>query len=100
MNSGHKRDWLWQPDDAIGIEVSGTDQYFPVHRVFCVGRNYVEHAKEMNTQIDRSEPFYFSKSVHSVVASGSTVPYPPGTNNFHHEIELVLAIGGDGFCIE
>jgi fumarylpyruvate hydrolase len=72
---------------------------FPVNRVFCVGRNYEAHAKEMGMAVDRAAPFYFIKSAASIVASGSTVPYAPGTSNLHHEMELVVAIGKAGFCV-
>lgn len=73
--------------------------HFPVNRIFCVGRNYEAHAKEMGMAIDREAPFYFMKSASSIVASGATVPYAPGTNNLHHEMELVVAIGKSAFCV-
>jgi fumarylpyruvate hydrolase len=66
---------------------------YPVHRIFCVGRNYAEHAKEMGVEVDREAPFYFLKDAQAIVPSGSTIPYPPGTDNFHYEMELVIAIG-------
>jgi len=72
---------------------------FPVNRIFCVGRNYEAHAKEMGMSVDRDAPFYFTKSSSCIVLSGSTVPYPPGTDNFHHEMELVAAIGKPAFRI-
>ena len=74
------------------IPVSDTDDLYPVHRVFCVGRNYAEHAKEMGVEVDREAPFYFLKGAYSVVPSGETIPYPPGTENFHHEMELAVAL--------
>lgn len=70
---------------------------YPVHRIFCVGRNYVEHAKEMGVEVDREAPFYFLKDAQAIVPSGSTIPYPPGTDNFHYEMELVVAIGSPVF---
>ena len=66
---------------------------YPVHRIFCVGRNYVEHAKEMGVEVDREAPFYFLKDAQAIVATGATIPYPPGTENYHYEMELVMAIG-------
>ena len=81
------------------VPVKGTDQQFPVNRIFCVGRNYEAHAQEMGMAVDREAPFYFTKSASSIVASGATVPYAPGTSNLHHEMELVVAIGKPGFCV-
>jgi fumarylpyruvate hydrolase len=77
--------------------VGGTSQRFPIRRIFCVGRNYEDHAREMGAAVDREAPFYFMKASEHYLASGSTVPYPPGTKNYHHEIELVVAIGAAGF---
>lgn len=74
-----------------------TDKLYPVHRIFCVGRNYAEHAKEMGVEVDRQAPFYFLKDAQSLVSSGSTIAYPPGTKNFHYEMELVFAIGRSVF---
>lgn len=75
------------------VPVMGEDRLYPVHRIFCVGRNYVEHAKEMGVEVDREAPFYFLKHPLSLVANGETIPYPPGTQDFHHEMEFVVAIG-------
>ncbi|WP_085835637.1 fumarylacetoacetate hydrolase family protein [Aquimixticola soesokkakensis] len=72
---------------------------FPVHRVFCVGRNYAAHAQEMGHEVDREAPFYFMKDASSVVASGQTLPFPPATQDFHHEMELVVALGAPAFQI-
>ena len=70
---------------------------YPVHRIFCVGRNYAAHAAEMGVAVDREAPFYFTKSALTTQPSGSTVAYPPGTTNFHYEMELVIAIGAPIF---
>jgi fumarylpyruvate hydrolase len=78
------------------VEVIGTDARFPVHRVYCVGRNYAAHAREMGMDPEREPPFFFSKPADAVVANGTPVPYPPRTANLHHEIELVVAIGTGG----
>jgi fumarylpyruvate hydrolase len=79
------------------IVVAGTDAHYPVHRIFCVGRNYSDHAKEMGVEVDREAPFYFTKSALTLFPSGGTAPYPPGTENFHYEMELVIAIGRPAF---
>jgi fumarylpyruvate hydrolase len=75
------------------------DGRIPVARIFCVGRNYEAHAAEMGTQVDREAPFWFTKSPHAVVESGVTVPYPPGTADYHHEIELVAVLAQGGFKV-
>jgi fumarylpyruvate hydrolase len=67
-----------------------------VHRIYCVGRNYAKHAREMGMDPDREPPFFFSKPADAVVANGTPVPYPPRTSNLHHELELVVAIGTGG----
>lgn len=72
---------------------------YPVRRVFCVGRNYGAHAREMGFDPEREPPFFFTKSAETIVPSGSTVAYPPETTNFHHEAELVVAIGRPGRSI-
>ncbi|AHD11175.1 fumarylacetoacetate hydrolase family protein [Phaeobacter gallaeciensis] len=74
------------------IPVEGQEAGFPVGRIFCVGRNYAAHAAEMGVEVDREKPFYFTKSAAHAVLSGAEVPYPQGTENFHHEMELVVAI--------
>lgn len=80
------------------LSVAGRDERFPVHRVFCVGRNYAAHAREMGKDPDREPPFFFMKPANAVIDATRvpTVPYPPRTANYHHEIELVIAIGEGG----
>lgn len=73
-----------------------SNEVFPVRRVFCVGRNYAEHAREMGRDPDREPPFFFTKWAETVVASGTTLAYPPETANFHYEAELVVAVGTGG----
>jgi fumarylpyruvate hydrolase len=77
------------------VEVQGTSNRFPVRRIFCVGRNYAAHAREMGND-DREPPFFFTKPADAVVANDSSVPYPSRTANFHHEVELVVALGAGG----
>lgn len=86
-------DILFSLSDPIAIPVQGQDAVYPVGRIFCVGRNYAAHAAEMGHEVDREAPFYFTKSAPNAVLTGATVPYPPGTKNFHHEMELAVAIG-------
>jgi fumarylpyruvate hydrolase len=81
------------------VPVKGENSLFPVNRVFCVGRNYADHAKEMGVEVDREAPFYFLKPASAIVATGATVAYPPGTSNYHYEMEFVIAIGVSAFRI-
>ncbi|MCV2216425.1 fumarylacetoacetate hydrolase family protein [Thauera sp. Sel9] len=96
-------DYLWPPAPTPSLPVRGTAARLPVRRIFCVGRNYQGHAIEMGTPIDKTtmRPFYFIKDAGSLVETSAgkpaRVPYPPGTANYHHEIELVVAIGAEGF---
>ena len=88
---------LFEPPAPVSVDISGTDVRFPVNRIFCVGRNYAAHVREMGFDPEREAPCYFTKASRSIVASGSEIPYPPATENLHHEIELVVAIGIAGF---
>ena len=74
-------------------------QRFPIHRIYCVGRNYAEHVREMGGEV-REPPVFFTKPADAVVANDAVIPYPPRTSNLHHEIELVIAIGRGGSHIE
>lgn len=78
------------------LEIAGQSAGFPVRRIYCVGRNYAEHAREMGHDPDRSPPFFFSKPADCIVPDGATIPYPSGTSNLHYEAELVVAIGVAG----
>ncbi|WP_425445330.1 fumarylacetoacetate hydrolase family protein, partial [Wohlfahrtiimonas larvae] len=84
--------------EPIAIPIKGSSLLFPIHRIFCVGRNYMAHAKEMGTIVDKTqqEPFYFLKHPSSYVPSGAEIPYPTRTNNFHYEMEFIIAIGKAG----
>src|SRR5213595_1495860 len=94
--------YLFEPVATVGLPVAGTDAAFPVRRIYCVGRNYAAHAREMGFDPDREPPFFFCKPNDNAsvvpVAAGATVdlPYPPQTANYHFEIELVVAIGKGG----
>lgn len=93
--------YLWNPPPVYSLPVRGKTERLPVNRVFFVGRNYHAHAVEMGKPVDKSveSPFYFTKAPSTIVESGATVPYPPETKNFHHEMELVVAIGQPGFRV-
>ncbi len=86
---------LFQPQPAVLAKTSTGDD-FPVRRVFCVGRNYAEHAREMGKDPDRDPPFFFTKWAETVVPSGRPIAYPSSTANFHYEAELVVAIDKGG----
>ena len=81
------------------LPVDGDERRFPVRRVFCVGRNYAGHAREMGHDPDREPPFFFTKPADAVVPGGGTIPYPPATRDLHHEVELVVALGKGGVDI-
>lgn len=87
------------PSTQPSIAVVGTDDRFPVRRIYCVGRNYVAHVEEMGGNVDRDPPIFFQKPSDAAVASGSTIAYPTMTEDFHYEVELVLAIGKGGLNI-
>ena len=93
--------YLWNPPPVYSLPVRSEAARLPVNRLFFVGRNYHAHAVEMGKPVDKSveRPFYFTKSPQTLVESGATVAYPPETSNFHHEMELVVAIGAPGFRV-
>src|SRR5437762_1209527 len=92
-------DFVFTPPAPPSVAMAGEPARFPVRRVFCVGRNYAAHAREMGKDPDREPPFFFTKPADAVIDSGATVPYPPETSNFHYEIELIVAIGREGFDV-
>jgi fumarylpyruvate hydrolase len=100
FSSEQTMSYLFSPSPTVGIPVLGGDQQFPVRRVYCVGRNYAAHAREMGFDPDREPPFFFCKPADAVVyvAAGETgsFPYPSETENCHYEVELVAAIGTGG----
>ena len=91
--------YVFPPAPVVSVPVLGSDDRFPVHRIYCVGRNYEEHAKEMGFT-GREPPFFFLKPADALVVVNTgdtgTLPYPSLTANLHHEIELVVAIGTGG----
>ena len=85
--------FAFSPIPTPHVQIDGTDVVFPVRRIFCVGRNYADHIKEMGQDPERHPPFFFTKPADALVQTGSSVPYPTLTKEFHYEIELVVAIG-------
>src|SRR6201984_554904 len=94
MSTDSKTYVIPHPPQAA-IPVTGTGKYFPVRRLWCVGRNYVEHIKEMGQDV-REPPFFFAKPADAIVPDGASVPYPSLTRDLHHEVELVAALKGGG----
>ncbi len=78
------------------VPIAGSDTTFPVRRIFCIGRNYAAHAREMGKDPNREPPFFFTKFPDAAVPGGGAVPYPSETTNYHYEAELVIAIGKEG----
>lgn len=94
-------DYVIDPPPQPVVPVAGEDAgFFPVRRIYCVGRNYAEHAREMGHDPDREPPFFFSKPADALVIAGADTPYPPATRDLHHEIELVVAIGREATAID
>ncbi len=95
-------EYVFEPFPPTSVAVEGSARRFPVHRIYCVGRNYADHTREMGGDPQREPPFFFMKPADAIVPDGAAVPYPPRTANLHHEIELVVAIarGGRGIAPE
>jgi fumarylpyruvate hydrolase len=94
--------FVFPPSPTPSVAIEGTQDTFPVHRIYCVGRNYAAHAREMGKDPEREPPFFFTKPADAIVPNNATIPYPPRTDNLHHEIELVIAIakGGRNIAID
>ncbi|HEV7873570.1 MAG TPA: fumarylacetoacetate hydrolase family protein [Enterovirga sp.] len=88
--------YVFEPPPIPSLGVSGETGRFPVHRIYCVGRNYAEHAREMGSDPTREPPFFFMKPADTVLPSGTDFPYPTKSNDVHHEIELVAALKSGG----
>jgi len=88
--------YKFAPAERPSVAIAGSEQRFAVHRIYCVGRNYAAHAREMGFDPDREPPFFFSKPADAVVADSTDIPYPLSTDDLHHEVELVVAIGQGG----
>ena len=84
------------PHAIPSIPVAGTDLRFPVHRIYCIGRNYADHAAEMGATVDRAQPLFFMKPADAIVINDGDVPYPSATQELHHEVEMVVALSRGG----
>ena len=91
--------YLFEPPPVVALPVTGTDRLFPVHRIYCVGRNYAEHAIEMGHDPTREAPFFFQKNPDALIVGGGEFPYPTRTRDVHHEIEMVVAMARGGIDI-
>lgn len=88
--------YVFAPPETPAVPVKGQDEAFPARRIYCVGRNYAAHAREMGSNPEREPPFFFTKPASALVPNNATIPYPPRTANLHHEIELVVALHKGG----
>jgi fumarylpyruvate hydrolase len=95
MNVENSR-YIFAPHALPTLPIRGSDKVFPVHRIYCVGRNYAEHAIEMGHDPNREAPFFFQKNPDTLVASGGTFPYPDASKDVHHELEMVVALKSGG----
>ncbi len=92
--------YVFPPAPQPVVPVIGTTAAFPVRRIYCVGRNFAAHAVEMGHDPDREPPFFFQKNADSVLLPGQNLPFPPGTESLHHEVEMVIALSGGGRDID
>ena len=88
--------YVIDPSATPSLPIIGSDERFPVRRVFCIGRNYAEHAREMGATVDASTPMFFCKPADAVVTEGADVPYPQATSDLHHEVEMIVALKAGG----
>lgn len=90
-----------EPSAPATLPVQGSDALFPVHRIYCIGRNYAEHAKEMGSEaVSRANPVFFLKPADAIVAGGGDIPYPSATSELHHEVEMVVTLSNGGRDID
>lgn len=98
-SNGDSASFAFAPPVIPSVEIQDSSERFPVHRIYCVGRNYSEHVKEMGGDPKKSSPMFFTKPADAVVPSGSSIPYPLATSDLHYEVELVVCIGKGGVQI-
>lgn len=93
--------YLFNPPEVQSLPIQGRQERFPINRLFFVGRNYQAHAREMGTSVDKASmrPVYFTKFSAMLAESGTVAPYPPETADYHHEMELIVALGQGGFRV-
>ncbi|HTI95105.1 MAG TPA: fumarylacetoacetate hydrolase family protein [Rudaea sp.] len=87
---------VFDPPIQASAAITGSTKRFPVRRIFCIGRNYAEHAAEMGASVDRGNPVFFCKPADAIVADGADIPYPQATQELHHEVEMVVALHSGG----
>lgn len=90
-------EFFFKPQDIPALPVLNSDRHYAVNRIFCVGRNYADHAREMGAEVDRQQPFFFTKPANAIVHSGTSIDYAPGTASLHYEMELVIALASPLF---
>jgi len=90
---------VFAPPAPPSLPIAGSDARFPVHRIYCIGRNYAEHAREMGAEASRSQPMFFMKPADAIVADGGDIRFPPATQDLHHEVEMVVALAAGGHAI-
>lgn len=89
------------PTPAVpSLAITGRAERFPVHRIYCIGQNYAQHAKEMGSAVDRETPVFFCKPADAIVTDGADVAYPPATQDLHHEVEMIVGLGAGGRDID
>ncbi len=91
--------YIFAPQETVSVGIKGESKRFPVRRIYCVGRNYAEHTREMGHDPDRELPFFFNKNPDNLILNNGDFPYPSMTKDVHHEIEMVVAIGKGGVNI-
>ena len=98
----HLTNYVFTPEPVPTMPVAGTDALFPVHRIYCVGRNFADHAVEMGHDPNKEPPFFFQKNPDTLVPPGRDFPYPSESKDVHHEIELIVALhkGGTDIAVE
>lgn len=95
-------DFIFPAPPVPSLAIAGSDKRFPLRRIYCIGRNYAEHAKEMGAEVEHARPMFFMKPADAVVTDGADVPYPSATQELHHEVEMVVALraGGRDIAVE
>jgi len=83
--------FAFPPSDRVSLPIGGSEMRFPVRQIYCVGKNYADHVLEMGGNVERSEPVFFTKAAETIVQSGSSIPYPPNTENLHYEVDQANA---------
>jgi len=88
--------YVFDAPRVASLPVAGSALRFPVRRIYCIGRNYADHAKEMGATADRAQPVFFMKPADAIVTDGGDVPYPSATNDLHHEVEMIVGLASGG----